>query len=161
RPIRASEILVLVRTRGALADAINRQLKTKGVPIAGSDRLALTEHIAVMDLMALARVALTPEDDLSLAALLNSPLVVLTEAGLLEIAHEGKWSQPLWTAFGQKAPSRANLAEAKARIDVWRAMADQRDPHAFFARVLASEHGRRAFLARLGPEAQDVLDEFL
>src|SRR6188474_707809 len=40
-------------------------------------------------------------------------------------------------------------------------MADVRDPHAFFARVLAGETGRRAFLARLGPEALDVLDEFV
>ena len=40
-------------------------------------------------------------------------------------------------------------------------MADMRGPHAFFARILAGENGRRAFLSRLGPEALDVLDEFL
>jgi ATP-dependent helicase/nuclease subunit A len=40
-------------------------------------------------------------------------------------------------------------------------MADKTDPHAFFARILASKDGRRAFLTRLGPEALDVLDEFM
>jgi ATP-dependent helicase/nuclease subunit A len=160
RPIRAGEILVLVRTRGALADAINRQLKTRGVPIAGSDRLALTEHIAVMDLMALARVALTPEDDLSLAAVLKSPLLGLDESTLFELAHK-RGARPLWTALKDAAEPGGELAAAKAQIDKWRSMADTHDPHAFFARILAGDRGRRAFLTRLGPEAQDVLDEFL
>src|SRR5262249_24356425 len=43
----------------------------------------------------------------------------------------------------------------------WRSMADIREPHAFFARILASPNGRRALLTRLGPEAADVLDEFM
>ncbi|HUO54549.1 MAG TPA: 3'-5' exonuclease, partial [Rhodoblastus sp.] len=34
-------------------------------------------------------------------------------------------------------------------------------PFAFYARVLGPRGGRRAFLARLGPEAGDALDEFL
>ena len=45
-PIRAGGILILCRTRGAQTDAINRALKSRGVPIAGADRLHLTEHIA-------------------------------------------------------------------------------------------------------------------
>jgi ATP-dependent helicase/nuclease subunit A len=160
RPIRAGEILILVRTRGALADAINRQLKSWNVPIAGTDRLALTEHIAVMDLMALGRVVVTPEDDLSLAALLKSPLIGLDEDALFDLAHDRKW-KTLWASLADKAASRPDSARAKAQLDQWRGMADLRDPHAFFARVLAGDHGRRAFLTRLGPEAQDVLDEFL
>ena len=72
-PIRPGGILVLTRTRGALTDAINRELKKQVIPIAGADRLALTDHIAVMDLMALGRVMILPEDDLSLAALLEEP----------------------------------------------------------------------------------------
>ena len=36
-------------------------------PVAGADRLVLTEHIAVMDLMALADALLLPDDDLALA----------------------------------------------------------------------------------------------
>ena len=45
--------------------------------------MTLTEHIAVMDLMALGRVVLLPEDDLSLAALLKSPLIGLDEDAAL------------------------------------------------------------------------------
>jgi ATP-dependent helicase/nuclease subunit A len=159
RPIRAGGILILTRSRGALTDAINRELKTRGVPIAGADRLRLTEHIAVMDLMALGRVALLPEDDLSLAALLKSPLIGLDEEALFDLAYGRKGS--LWEALAGAAAMRGDFGESRRRIEGWRAMADKRDPHAFYARILGAGQGRAAFLSRLGLEAEDVLDEFL
>ena len=159
RPIRPGGILILVRSRGALADAINRELKTQKVPIAGSDRIAITEHIAVMDLMAAGRVALLPEDDLSLAALLKSPLVGLDEEALFDLAHDRSGS--LWAALGEKAEGREEFARALRLIEGWRDVADTIDPHAFFARILGPDSGRKAFLRRLGPEADDVLDEFI
>ena len=160
RPIKAGEILILTRSRGALTDAINRALKSERVPIAGADRLMLTEHIAVMDLMALGRVVLLPEDDLSLAALLKSPLIGLSEDALFDLAYGRKGA--LWDALGTAATTREDIAEARRRIEGWLAIADRHDPHAFYARILGRrETGRAAFLRRLGPEAEDVLDEFL
>jgi ATP-dependent helicase/nuclease subunit A len=156
-PIRPGGILILTRTRGAQTAAINRALKTRGVPIAGVDRLRLTEHIAVMDLMALARVVLLPDDDLSLAALLKSPLIGLSEEALLRLALGRKGS--LWEALASAAD--ADACTARARLEAWRAEADWRDPHAFFAHILGPEGGRLAFMRRLGAEAEDVLDEFL
>ncbi len=158
-PIVARGILILCRTRGAQTDAINRALKSAGVPIAGADRMHLTEHIAVMDLMALARVALLPEDDLSLAALLKSPLIGLCEDALFDLAYGRKGS--LWDALGRHAQDNADFAAARERIERWRASADRREPHGFFARILGPERGRRRFMQRLGAEAEDVLDEFL
>ena len=159
KPIRPGGILILARSRGALTDAINRELKTRGIPIAGADRLTLTEHIAVMDLMALGRVVLLPEDDLSLAALLRSPLIGLDEEALFDLAHGRNGS--LWDGLRASAGKRPEFAAAKTLLDGWRREADYRDPHAFFARILGPGGGRKAFLGRLGPEAEDVLDEFL
>ncbi len=158
-PITAGEILILCRTRGAQTDAINRALKSHGIPIAGADRMHLTEHIAVMDLLALARVVLLPEDDLSLAALLKSPLIGLSEEALFDLAHGRGGS--LWDALGRKAQDRDDFAGARESIQRWRAGADRREPYGFFARILGPEGGRRRFLKRLGAEAEDVLDEFL
>ncbi len=158
-PIRAGQILILCRTRGAQTDAINRALKSAGVPIAGADRMHLTEHIAVMDVMALARVVLLPEDDLSLAALLKSPLIGLSEEALFDLAYGRKGS--LWDALGRQAQDRDDFAAAREKIERWRAGADTREPYRFFARILGPEHGRKRFLQRLGAEAEDVLDEFL
>nr|HMN86578.1 3'-5' exonuclease [Bauldia sp.] len=159
-PIRPGGILILTRTRGAQTDAINRALKTRGVPIAGADRLVLTDHIAVMDLMALGRVMLLREDDLSLAAVLKSPLIGLDEDQLFAVAHGRKTD--LWQALaGQAVTAGGAFAEAHARLKGWMGRAEGSDPHGFYARVLGADGGRAAFLRRLGAEAEDVLDEFL
>ena len=161
KPIRPGDILILSRIRGAQTDAINRALKTRGVAIAGADRIKLTEHIAVMDLLALGRVMLLPEDDLSLAALLKSPLIGLDEDQLFAIAH-GRGKTTLWWALGEAAVTRHGaFAEARRRLDAWRADVDRLDPYAFYARILGAGGGRVRFLRRLGAEAEDVLDEFL
>ena len=91
-PARAGDILVLVRQRGALFDAVICELKRAGVAVAGADRLMLTEHIAVMDLMALADALLLPDDDLALASVLKSPLFGLTEEQLFTLAWDRKRS---------------------------------------------------------------------
>ena len=69
-----------------MQELIIRALKQAGVPVAGADRLALSDHIAVQDLVALGRAMLLPEDDLNFACLLKSPLVGLDEEALFELA---------------------------------------------------------------------------
>ena len=71
----SGDVLVLVRQRGPLFEAIIRALKNAEIPVAGADRLVLTEHIAVMDLMALADALLLPDDDLALAERAQEPAV--------------------------------------------------------------------------------------
>jgi ATP-dependent helicase/nuclease subunit A len=74
RPLRYGDMLVLVRRRGNAFDAVIQALKHAGIPVAGADRLKLTEHIAIIDLMNLADALLLPQDDLALAVALKSPL---------------------------------------------------------------------------------------
>ncbi len=158
--IRPGGILILSRIRGAQTDAINRALKSRGVPIAGADRLVLTDHIAVKDLMALGRVVLLPEDDLSLAALLKSPLIGLDEEALFALANGRKNS--LWESLARAAAEAPGPCRyAMELLAEWRRRADFAGPHAFFARILGPERGRLRIMSRLGAEAEDVLDEFL
>ena len=82
------DVLILVRQRGPLFEAIIRQLKAAGIQVAGADRMVLLDHIAVMDLIALADALLLPEDDLALASVLKSPLFGLSEDDLFAIAHD-------------------------------------------------------------------------
>jgi ATP-dependent helicase/nuclease subunit A len=63
--------------------AIIRACKAAGLPIAGADRLRLGGELAVKDLLALLAFLATPEDDLSLAAALRSPLFGWSEAAAL------------------------------------------------------------------------------
>ena len=86
RPLRPGDVLVLVRRRNDFARALVRALKTRGVPVAGLDRLVLTEQPAVQDLMALGDALLLPQDDLNFACLLTSPLGGLDDDGLMALA---------------------------------------------------------------------------
>src|SRR5262249_55073214 len=155
---RPGDILVLVRQRGSLFEAIIRSLKDEGVEVAGADRLVLTEHIAVMDLMVLADALLLANDDLALATVLKSPLVGFDDAELFELAFERKGS--LHAALRAKAHGNARFADAAGKLERLAEWA-RGAPLAFYARVLGPEGGRKRFLAPLRPQAGDGLDEFL
>ena len=159
RGLKAGDALILVRQRGPLFEAIIRALKDAGVPVAGADRLVLTQHIAVMDLMALADALLLPEDDLALACVLKSPLFGLTEDQLFDLAWNRNGS--LRAGLRGKAADDAAFAEADRALEAFARMARHETPFGFFAHVLGGGRGRARILARLGPEANDALDEFL
>ena len=72
-------------------------LKTRGIPVAGADRIRLADQIAVQDLMAVGDFILLPEDDLGLATVLKSPFFGLTDDDLMAVAPGRKGS--LWSAL--------------------------------------------------------------
>jgi ATP-dependent helicase/nuclease subunit A len=160
RPARYGDVLVLVRQRGPLFEAIIRALKNERVEVAGADRLVLTEHIAVMDLMALADALLLPADDLALASVLRSPLFGFSDGDLFAVAAERGFNS-LHASLKKKSAEREVFAQAVAQLDALREAAQRQSPFAFYASVLGAGGGRRRFHARLGAEANDALDEFL
>ncbi len=149
------DVLVLVRQRGPLFEAIIRALKNASIPVAGADRLVLTEHIAVMDLMALADCLLLPDDDLALASVLRSPLFGLSDEQLFELAFDRKGS------LRASLRDKSDFAATNGALDELANAARALTPFGFFAHVLGANRGRAKLLARLGPEANDALDEFL
>jgi ATP-dependent helicase/nuclease subunit A len=160
RPARYGDVLILVRQRGELFEAIIRALKNENVEVAGADRLVLTDHIAVMDLMVLADALVLAEDDLALATALRSPLFGFSDDDLFAVAY-GRGRASLRATLHRKAAERPLFAAAAARLAELSAAAQIKTPFAFFADVLGAGGGRRDFLARLGAEANDALDEFL
>jgi ATP-dependent helicase/nuclease subunit A len=165
RPIRAGDILVLVRRRTAFDQLLISALKSLGVPVAGADRMVVTDSIAVMDLMALAQTALLPDDDLTLATVLKSPLVGLDEDALYDLAHD-RGDKSLWRSLAAKASARAEYDAAYRYLSRVLARADFMPPFEFFSTLLTETDaqgisGRQRIFARLGEEAGDPLDEFL
>ncbi len=156
RPIRPGDILVLVRRRNAFVEELVRELKALDVPVAGTDRLVLTEQLAVMDLVALGNALLLPDDDLTLATVLKGPLFGLSEDDLFRLAH-GR-TGTLWQALKDVAEAFPDAHRLFAEL---LALADRVPPHELFADVLARRGGRRRLVARLGWEAEDALDEFM
>jgi len=164
RAANAGDVLILVRRRRALFEEILRALKHEGVPVAGADRLALSEHIVFDDLLAAARFALFPGDELNLAALLKSPFCGLDDDSLYDLAfgrREGLWDR-LRARAGERDAWRAAHELLAGLIEAGRTLA----PFEFYERLLGRLDGegcsmRRRILARLGGEAEDALDEFL
>ena len=160
RPVRAGDILVLVRRRGPLVEDLVRELKTLKVAVAGADRMVLTDQMAVMDLMALGRFLLLPEDDLTLATVLKGPLVGLDETQLFTLAHD-RGETSLWSALAAGLTRDPAFERAYLYLSDLLALADRLPPQALYARILGPLGGRRALLARLGQEAEDPIDEFM
>lgn len=153
RPVQAGDFLILVQTRGTLFAEIIRACKARNLPIAGADRLKLGEEMAVKDLVALLSFLATPEDDLSLAAVLRSPLIGVDEAALYALAQGRKGF--LWERLRQTdSPAVTLLKDLRNQVDFLR-------PYDLLERVLVRFDGRRRLIARLGTEAEDAIDELL
>jgi len=155
RPLRPGDILILVQQRNAFFDALIRNLKAEGVPVAGADRINVKDHIAVQDLLSLAKFCLQPLDDLSLAEVLKSPLIGWSDTELFEIAHGRRGS--LWAALPD--------GETRVVLEALRTLSRHYAPYEFFARTLAFTVGgkslRGRIYERMGIEAAEVLDVFL
>jgi ATP-dependent helicase/nuclease subunit A len=157
RRIRESDVMILVRSRNAFFEAMIRALKAADVKTAGADRLKLKDHIAVMDLIAVGRTARLPDDDLTLACALKSPLLGFDDDALMKIAarRSGSLVEALIGA------DEGIAKDAARRLVEWQARAKSLSPFAFYALLLGQDGGRRALIGRLGPEAADPIDEFL
>ena len=137
---RPGDVLVLVRRRGPLFEAIIRALKNEDIAVAGADRLVLTEHIAVMDLMALADALLLPDDDLALATVLKSPLFGLDDEQLFALAWDRKGT--LRAALDAKAGERPDVRGGRGAARSFRGTGAARDAVCLLCR--AARRRRRA-----------------
>ncbi|PIK70888.1 double-strand break repair helicase AddA, partial [Methylobacterium frigidaeris] len=159
---RPGEVLILVRKRSAAFEGVIRALKAEGVPVAGQDRLDIAAHIAVLDLVAAGRAALLPQDDLTLATALKTPLVGLTDDDLVGIAAERDPAESLVAALRRHAQAGDPAAQRGiAALDGWAALARAHGPFGFYAELLGPLGGRALLVQRLGGEAGDAIDVFL
>jgi len=159
RPITPGDVMILVRRRTIFVDHMIRALKARNIPVSGQDKMRLSEQIAVMDLMAIGNFVLLPDDDLTLAVVLKSPLIGFDEDQLYDLAAGRETS--LWASL----LSRAGESEAyKAACEMLKELtnfADNAPPFEFYNHLLARLKGRERLMARLGLEAGEPIDEFL
>lgn len=159
RPVEAGDILVLVRSRNAFVGQLVRALKTRDIPVSGVDRMVLGEQLVVQDLVAAAKFALLPDDDLTLACLLKSPFIGMGEEELYALAQR---TDTLWNSVKKNGDG---LIYDWVRQLIERA--GTLPPYEFFSRLVqercpADERGGiHAIRTRLGDDALDPLDEFL
>jgi ATP-dependent helicase/nuclease subunit A len=159
RNIEAGDIMILVRNRRPLADPLIRALKRSGIPVAGHDRMELGENLAIADLIALGQCLLLPEDDLTLACVLKSPICNLSEEDLFTLAHN-RGDDRLWTRLYQLS-GKPPFDEAFTLLSDLRSRADFVKPYELYAYLLETLGVRRRITGRMGSEYHDPIDEFL
>ena len=157
RKIRAGDFLILVQRRSVLFHEIIKACKQKGLPISGADRLKLMDEIAVKDLIALLSFLSSPQDDLSLATILKSPLFDWSEEELFDLAHDRE-DRSLWEELKKRSDVFAHeysvLNNLMSSIDYLR-------PYELLEKVLNQYEGRANLISRLGEESEDAIDAFL
>ncbi|MER8964732.1 double-strand break repair helicase AddA [Mesorhizobium sp. M0808] len=161
KKLRPGDVLVLVRKRDRFVHALTRALKRRDIPVAGADRLSLPGHVAVKDLIALGHFLIQPEDDLSLAAVLRSPIFDVSEEQLFALAAQRPSGVSLIASLRRHVGESEALAAVVSRLDTWSNEAAFKPVFEFYAAALARDGLRKKMIARLGPEAGDILDEFL
>ena len=156
RALQPRDVLILFRSRGDLFYATIAACKAAGLPMAGADRLKLADELAVRDLLSLCRFAVTPEDDLSLAEVLRSPLCGLGERDLFDVAHDRAPLSLLRAlrAHGGHGAVADMLEDLRDRADFLR-------PYELLQRALIHHDGRRRLCGRLGGAADEAIDGLL
>ncbi|NVO55900.1 double-strand break repair helicase AddA [Rhodobacteraceae bacterium B1Z28] len=157
RKVRPGDFLILVQRRSDLFAEIIRACKAEGLPIAGADRLKVGAELAVKDLAALLSFLATPEDSLSLATVLKSPLFGWSEQQLFDLAHR-RAETFLWAALRKRADG---FPETLAVLNDLRGQIDFLRPYDLIERILTRHDGRRKLLGRLGAEAEDGINALL
>jgi len=156
RKVTEGDILILVQRRSELFSEIIRACKIEGLKIAGADRLRVGAELAVKDIAALLNFLALPEDDLSLACALRSPLFGWSEQDIYTLAHH----RPKGFLWPQLRHSDHHPKTLGILHDL-RKQADFMRPYDLIERILTRHDGRRKLLARLGQEAEDGIDALL
>jgi len=157
RPVHAGDFLILVQRRSDLFSEIIRACKAANLPIAGADRLKVGAELAVKDIAALLRFLALPEDSLSLAEALKSPIFGWSEQMLFDLAHR-RTDMHLWPALRVRAEE---FPETMEILNDLRGQADFLRPYDLIERILTRHMGRAKLLGRLGTEAEDGINALL
>ncbi len=157
KPVKAGDILILVRTRSVLPPLLNQALSQRNIPTAGQDRVRLNQHIAVKDLLALGACLIDPTDDAALAATLTSPLFNLTYDQLTELCANRDDGETVWQRL-QHHPNHASIIDEFRRLQ---SVAAQATPRNLYTRLCFAHHGIHRFAARMGESVRDILYHFL
>jgi ATP-dependent helicase/nuclease subunit A len=160
RRVQPGDVMILVRRRNVFFEAMVQALKTAGVPVAGADRMKLAEQIAVLDLLALGAFCLLPEDDLTLATVLKGPLFNFSEDELFDLCWNRQQAR-VWHELQRRAEERPLWQAANKELHEWLKRADLVTPFALYAELLGAGGGRQRLVARLGPQANEPIDEFI
>lgn len=165
QPVQAGDIMILLRKRGSMMSSLVSALKQYEVPVAGVDKMNLTEQLIIEDLLCVLRFILLPQDDLNLACLLKTPLIGLDEETLFKLSYKRKAS--LWHSLQSTRELTPKVEKTYNWLIALLTEADFDTPYEVLSDILNkpcpnnTQSGLKALRTRLGDEALDPLEELL
>lgn len=155
------DIMILVQNRAPMAPLMVQELKSRNIPVAGSDRIILPNFPAIRDMLNLVRFCLDNTDDYSLCCVLKSPIFRLTERDIFNICKTKNQSStrdnPVYI-YNILKTIHPDAFDRLERIVEW---GTQLGPYSFFTRVLNDNDTRASMIAALGDQIIDPLEEFM
>lgn len=160
------DIMVLVQQRAPMAAPLVKELKRRGIDVAGSDRIVLPDFPIIRDMMNLVRFCLNTADDYSLCCVLKSPIFRLTEHDIFNVCKIKNDENAIKKRNGNAQPTTVYQVLADTHPDVYNRLTELLDaaatmsPYSFFNNVL-SGGVRESMIAALGNQVVDPLEEFM
>ena len=154
-----SGVAVLVRNVKALP-AFEEAFHLFDVPYVIARAKGFYEAQEVADLTHCLRVLANPSDEISLAAVLRSPLVAVSDETLFRLKERGSLADALARLDDDAsldAGDLEKLREFRARLRAWRAEADDLPPDRLLARILGAAGYEDALEARARANVRKLL----
>jgi ATP-dependent helicase/nuclease subunit A len=157
RPVRFSDIVILMRSMRFKADTLAAVLRGMGIPVHTESVTGYFEATEINDVLALLHVLDNQRQDIPLAAVLRSPLLNLPDAesnfARIRLAYTGEPPVPFHLAVQKYAEEKTDALSEKLRaiqsqLEKWRQDARQR-PVAELLWAVYEQTGYLAFNAGL------------
>ncbi len=125
----ASEVMVLSRRRSALLP-LQDELRKLHISVQVGEKTELIDCCEVQDMVALCDVLVSPQNDLSLARVLKSPLFDVQDDALVQLAlAQRKFNLPWFDLLKMAKLITLDGREVTACLTRWKAWLDQLPPH--------------------------------
>ena len=165
---KASDIMILLQQRHPMAIPLTAELKRRNIQVAGSDRIKLPDFPAIRDLLNLVRWCIDLTDDFSLCCVLRSPFYSLNQGLIFDLcsakntinntrANESK-DYIKATVFEQLENT---YPEIYSELSLFYDRAKKLGPYSFFSTVFEHNQTRQKFIAALGNQVIDPIEEFM
>ncbi|MFT6346281.1 MAG: ATP-dependent helicase/nuclease subunit A [Myxococcota bacterium] len=153
------DVMILLKERKSnLGNFLIKYLTLENIPVSSADRINLNKNIVVLDLLALAKFILLPNDDLNLACLLKSIFFNFSEEDLLIICD--KKNQEKTTLFEALKQHDSDLHQDLKNI-ILQNQDQQFSVYGFFSNFLIKESKQKNVLHRYGKEGEEIINQFL
>ncbi len=164
----ANDIMVLVQQRNQFVSPLVTELKRRNIDVAGNDRIVLPEFPMIRDLLNLVRWCLNTEDDYSLCCVLKSPIIMLTEHEIFNLCSmrnainqerlQNDKNAKLTTVFELLQDEQPDIYSYLHNIQL---QSEFMAPYTFFSDILNHNDIRKKFIATMGNQIIEPLEEFM